>query len=336
MKKHILAICDLEALYACNFMQYMSCKKAVPFEVQAFTSTEKLIETAQKERIEVLLISDRAVDDRIRELPVGQIIILSEGVHDPKLDQYPSIYKYQSSDAVIREVMACYGETVSEPMAVTALKKPVEILGVYSPLGRVLKTSFALTLGQVLAKNRAVLYLNLEEYSGFEQLFQRNFDSNLSDLLYYLKQRQKNLTHRIGQIVESVNNLDYIPPAVSPMDIRSAEYRDWDFLLDELELYSSYEVVILDLGDGVDELFRILDRCNRIYMPVLSDSLSQAKIQQFENLLRLWDAVPVLEKIQKVKPPYHKSFGSRSDYVEQLVWSQLGDYVRKVLREEWE
>ena len=61
MKKRILAICDLEALYACNFMQYISQKKSVPFEIQAFTNTEKLIEAAKKERIEVLLISDKAM-----------------------------------------------------------------------------------------------------------------------------------------------------------------------------------------------------------------------------------------------------------------------------------
>lgn len=334
MKKRILAICDLEALYACNFMQYISQKKSVPFEIQAFTNTEKLIEAAKKERIEVLLISDKAMDERIRQLSVGQIIILSEGVHDPKLDQYPSIYKYQSSESVIREVMACYGEAVQEPMEAASLKRPVEIYGVYSPLGRVLKTSFALSMGQILAKKKAVLYLNLEEYAGFEQLLEQNFDRNLSDLIYYMKQRQRNLTHRISQMVQSVNNMDYIPPAVSPADIRNTQYQDWDFLLDELELRSSYEVIILDVGDGVDELYQILGRCNRIFMPVLDDSVSKAKIQQFENLLRLWDAVSVLEKIEKVRPPFHKCTGSGIQYMEQLVWSQLGDYVRDILRKD--
>ena len=204
----------------------------------------------------------------------------------------------------------------------------------YSPLGRVLKTSFALSMGQILAKEKAVLYLNLEEYSGFEQLLEQNFDHNLSDLIYYMKQRQRNLTHRISQMVQSVNNMDYIPPVVSPADIRNTQYQDWDFLLDELELRSSYEVVILDLGDGVDELYQILGRCNRVFMPVRDDAVSKAKIQQFENLLRLWDAVSVLEKIEKVKPPFHKCIGSGMQYMEQLVWSQLGDYVRNILRKD--
>ena len=42
----------------------------------------------------------------VRELGIGKIIILSEGVHPPELDQYSSVYKYQSSSDVIREVIA--------------------------------------------------------------------------------------------------------------------------------------------------------------------------------------------------------------------------------------
>ena len=64
--------------------------------------------------------------------------------------------------------MACYGEEKSlDPVTFPVLKKTMVIIGVFSPLGRCLKTSFALALGQILAKERAVLYLNLESYSGF-------------------------------------------------------------------------------------------------------------------------------------------------------------------------
>lgn len=335
MKKIVLAICDLEALYACNFMEYISRKQGVPFEIQAFTSVEKLKEAAKKEHIEILLISDKAMEEEVKELPVGQIIILSEGVHDPMLDKYPSIYKYQSSDAVIREVMSCYGESVQEarPQGMP-LKKPMEIIGIYSPLGRVLKTSFALTLGQILAKDRAVLYLNLEDYSGFEGLFERNYDSNLSDLLYYVTQKQQGLVYRIGQMTETINNLDYIPPVLSPGDIRAATGEEWNFLLDELEFRSSYEALILDFGNSVDDLYGLMGRCEKIYMPVLSDVVSRGKISQFESILRLWDLVEILEKIEKVKPPFHNCVGSGEEYIQQLVWSQLGDYVRKLLRKD--
>ena len=189
MKRNIFAVCDLEVDYALNFMDYMNRKKNIPFEIQAFTSVENLIAYGKQTHIELLLISGRAMCREVRDLDIGKIIILSEGVHPPELDQYPSVYKYQSSSDVLREVMACYGaekKTVADQIAV--LKKTTEIIGIFSPLGRCLKTSFALTLGQILAKERAVLYLNMEEYSGFEELMGKGFAHNLSDLLYYVRQ----------------------------------------------------------------------------------------------------------------------------------------------------
>lgn len=336
MRKHILAVCDLEEAYARNFMQYLSRKRNIPFQIQAFSSVEKLLEVGNREPIEVLLISDKAMTEEVRRLPIGQLMILTEGVQDPKLEQYPSVYKYQSSESVLREVMACYGNQNVRPTPPPIVKKPMELIGVYSPLGRVLKTTFALTMGQILARDRAVLYINMEDYSGFEELFHKTYESGLSDLIYYMNQQQDGLIHKVTEMVESVGNLDYIPPAVSPMDIREARYRDWLYLLEELELHSSYETVILDMGDGVDELFRLLDDCRKVYMPVTSDVMSQAKISQFEKLLSMWDTADVREKLHKIKLPFHSNFGKGTPYVEQLVWSQLGDYVRQLLREKKE
>ena len=40
----------------------------------------------------------------------------------------------------------------------------------------------------------------------------------------------------------------------------------------------------------------------------------------------------IQEKIRRVKLPYHNDFGRRETYLEQLLWGQLGDYVRQLLK----
>lgn len=335
MKKNIFAVCDLEVEYAFNFMDYLNQKRNLPFEIQVFTTAESLVAYGKENHIELLLISDKAMQREVRELGIGKIIILSEGVHPPELDQYSSVYKYQSSSDVIREVMACYGEEKSlNPVDFPAMKKNMDIIGVFSPLGRCLKTSFALALGQILAKERAVLYLNLEEYSGFEELFGKKFSANLSDLFYYVRQGNENLIHRMNGMIQSVNNLDFVPPVWTPSDIQTVCWEDWERLLQAITLQSSYEVLILDIGGGADENFQLLELCNRIYMPVLNDTMSACKITQFENLLRIWNKEKILEKTEKLHLPFHADNISPESYVEQLVWSQLGDYIRKLLRKE--
>lgn len=334
MKKNVFAVCDLEVDYALNFMEYLNQKRNIPFEIQAFTSVESLVSYGNKAHIELLLISGKAMCAQVRELGIGKIVILSEGVHPPDLDQYPSVYKYQSSANVIREVMACYGADKSlEADTYPVLKKSTQIYGVYSPLARCLKTSFALTLGQILAREKSVLYLNLEEYAGFGELMGKDFEHNLSDLLYYVRQGNQNLICRMNGMIQTVNNLDYIPPVQVPADVRGTAWEVWEQLIREIVLHSSYEVLIIDIGTGIDETFQMLDMCTQIYMPVLSDAISVCKINQFENLLRVWDFTQVLAKIVKVKPPFHMKKSTTENYVESLLWSELGDYVRQVLKE---
>ena len=91
MKKNIFAVCDLEVDYAFNFMDYLNQKRNLPFEIQAFTTAESLLAYGKENHIELLLISDKAMRKEIREIGIGKIIILSEGVHPPELDQYSSV-----------------------------------------------------------------------------------------------------------------------------------------------------------------------------------------------------------------------------------------------------
>ena len=98
------------------------------------------------------------------------------------------VYKYQASDDLLREVMSWY-RPQEIPVLMTAAGRRSRITGVYSPIGRCGKTSFALTLGQVLAREEKVLYITLEEFSGLSALTGTVYTGGLSDLLYYYTQR---------------------------------------------------------------------------------------------------------------------------------------------------
>lgn len=332
MKKQIFAVCDLEAEYARNFMEYLNRKNNLPFEVQAFTSVQSLIAYAKETHVELLLISADAMCDEVRELDISKTVILTEGTRPEELDTYAEVYKYQSSAEIVREVMACYGEEKTVfPMQNPALKRKTELFGVYSPLGRCLKTSFAWTLGQILSEERSVLLISLEEYSGLEKLMQKKFSCTLSDLLYYVRQKNPGVILKLNSMVQSVGQLDFVPPVQSPEDIRGTSWKDWEYLLQELILHGTYEAVVIDMGNGIEELFQMLDLCKFIYMPICVDPVSKSKIRQFENLLNARDYSEVSEKTVKMKLPFCTVESVSADYPQSLVWSTLGDYVRELL-----
>ena len=192
-ERDIFAVCDLEVEYAYHFMEFISKKKSIPLEIRVFTNVQALLDFLQEHQIELLLISENAMCEEIQTQKIGQIVILASGVLPDYLKKYPSVYKYQSSNRVIRETMVCYGESQkNKGKQLRMTSRDVEIIGIYSPVGRTMKTTFALTLGQILAKKKAVLYLNLEEYSGFEYLLEQSYEQNLGDLLYYVRQEEGN------------------------------------------------------------------------------------------------------------------------------------------------
>jgi hypothetical protein len=162
----------------------------------------------------------------------------------------------------------------------------------------------------------------------------RQFDGDISDLMYFSGSGKGNLISKLGGLVQTINNLDYIPPAFSPFDLRSIKCSEWLGLIEDLCSYSSYEVILLDFGEQVDNLPELLNRCGKIYMPVREDSMAVTKIAQYEKVMVAREYEEVLGKTIKLKLPFHSSFGKKEHYVEQLIWSELGDYVRQLIRKE--
>ena len=101
----IFAICDTETEYAFRFMEFLSHRKNIMFEIRVFTTVEKLLDFTKENKIEILLISERSMRDEVACLPVGKLIILTETGRTLGYPDCLNIYTYQSSDIVVREIM---------------------------------------------------------------------------------------------------------------------------------------------------------------------------------------------------------------------------------------
>ena len=88
MKKGVLAVCDPEAVYVYNLMEYIHSRKGEEFEVQAFTGAESLCAYGREREIEMLLIADSVMCDSVKDLNIRKIMILSEGEQIHELSEY--------------------------------------------------------------------------------------------------------------------------------------------------------------------------------------------------------------------------------------------------------
>ena len=209
--------------------------------------------------------------------------------------------------------------------------RKARILGIYSPIGRCLKTSLALTLGQQLARDGKVLYLGLDAFAGFSRLIGNSCKNDLSDVLYFF--RQGDLTvMRLRSIVYTWQEMDYLPPVRYPEDLEQMTGEETGKLLEKLALEMGYEYLVVDVGRPGGSLLPILGACDIVYMPVKEDGISAARLEELDEYLEMVERPYIQEKIRRVKLPYQNDFVRRETYLEQLLWGQLGDYVRQLLK----
>lgn len=328
--KQVMAVYDVDPSYADRFAEVINQREKIPFTVMAFPSLEELRSYALEHPVELLLISSSVSREAVEGIGAGHVVVLADGETVQADREYPSVYKYQSSDNIIREVMVSYCEKEVDAR-LPDLAVRAQVIGVYSPIGRCLKTSFALTMGQLLAKEARTLYLTLEEFTGLSCLTQTQYQSDLSDLMYYYSQGTYS-TLRLNSVVHSIGDLDYLPPARYPEDLAQIKTEKMAELISRIAAESVYETVILDVGTFGRNVIPLLKICQAVYMPVKEDGISAAKLEEFFLLLETSGHGELLEHIHKLKLPYHSSFGRRENYLEELLWGELGDYVRQLIR----
>lgn len=258
-------------------------------------------------------------------------MILCDGEFVPKEEskEESTVYKYQSGDCILQEVMACYCTAPPQP-GLALMAKRALVMGVYSPVGRCGKTSFALTLAHMLGKSQAVLLISLEEYSGFSKLVCGGYDQDLSDV-FYLYQRGDFNWLRLKSMILSSGNVDYIPPVSYGEDLDQIPPEEIKGFLQKIAAESGYERIIVDMGHMGKGAVSLFEACDVVYMPVLDDLVSAAKLEDFEEYLKAADDRGIGEKIQKLRLPAVRMMASRGKYMEQLIWGEMGDFVRKLL-----
>ncbi len=326
---NILAVCALERNYVSRLADFLNKKGVFSFPAIPFDDIQKLKAYGETHHIEILLLGEEMLD-YVSEVAAAQIIILSEEVNYINQER-DFIFKYQSAPQILKALLGLYtnqDKCIIQPLVKKGNSK-TQFIGVYSPVKRCLQTSFSLTMGQIFAKKSKCLYLNFENFSGFRTMA-GVFAHDFMDLMYFLKDDRERFIYKFKSMTENVGGLDFIPPAVSFLDLEQIECSQWLTLLNAIEEDLDYDTVILDLSDSIRGLFTILEKCGHIYMITKPDGIAMAKIEQYEQMLMLVKKEHLINKIKKCEVPYLKKLPVQ---IEELPYSQLAEFVKKILCE---
>lgn len=279
MNERNLVICDREIRYADSLGENISMRKDLAVKVYICSNLEKVSELSEQKRIHILVVDEAYTYKERSQIDAMQVFVLARGKVTDLGEEECQVGKYQCADEIIREIFEMYIDKTKENVMRSMRKDRARLLAVYSPIHRLGKTTFAQALGRECAKKKRVLYLNLEEYAGITG----EEGLTLGDLFYYMKQGNGNLGIRLQAAVKKQEEMDYLMPIPIAKDLKEVSEKEWRMLLNEIVENSIYEMVILDMSESIQGLWDILEQCDRIYMPILEDDVSQSKLKQYDD-----------------------------------------------------
>ena len=306
----LLAICDRETILVKTLSAYL--KDRFHFPIMAFDDADRFL-AFEKEREEedICLIGEDFLDAFQTEQLLTKVrrpLYLTEAKNSS------GIYKYQSIHEMAKAILKLCEEEALLPVKGTAATE-TKLIAFYSPAHHMLQSSIALTMGQILAKNKKVLYLNFEPYSGF------------------LQEDAEKFRCRLESMVEMTGNLYYLPPVFSYPDMEEIDEKTWQAFLRKIIRETDYEVIILDLTEQVRGLFSLLELCDEIYSCIPKDGLAMAKMEQYKKLLSHIKKEDLLSKTKECKIPVFKEFSYQAAL---YTHTELADYVQKLMEKEEE
>jgi len=329
LNSNILVLYDKEEEYARHMSEYLKTHREVPWRVHTYTDEESLMEYMKTGKAELLVVAENAYSDGIKELASAKVILLNEsGV--VRWENVRNVNKYQCAEDVYREILSEYMEALQEPLPKLQSDSAARVIGFFTPVHRCLQTTFALTMGQILAMKSRVLYLNFEYCAGMNELLADVRTRDLADLVYFLNTDKDKFLLRMQTIVMKKGRMDYIPPVKAGATLAAIREEEWMELLKRIVQSGEYDYLILDLSESLQGLLEILRSCTRIFTLIRDEKAARGKVSQYERLLAAAEYEDILAKTSKYKPP---RFRKIPEEIEMYSRGEIAEYVNRIVGE---
>ena len=347
MTKRKIAICDSDALYRERFAAYLLSHKSEEMDIHVFSTIDIFLENMQKEDYDLVLLEESmgkiAAEAGGLKMPV---LILTSDVGEYVAEEVPQMAqtvqdsqekkkiwepsytsKFQPMDAMLRKIYLMTDTKEHRKRGQYALSE-MEVVGVCSPIHHEMQQLFSIVHAMQMSGQKRILYLNFLEYSGFLELFAQNCEYDMGDLIIRL--RNGKLTSELfRQCVYEMRDISYIAPFQNPENIQEFCLQDYQLLLGYLAEYTDYEMVIVDLGGGMKSVLHLLAECSHIFCLMKDGFFYQCQLKEFLEYAQKMGEEALLQKMEIIEFPYSaKWIKGGTNLIEQLNWSEFGDFVR--------
>lgn len=292
-------ICDSEEDYAIRLMDYLAARPELYVQVRAFTSSGEAAEFAGQNPVAVLLMDESFPPEERDKIAADNVFVLAGDGRVSVGSREQMLYKYRPARALLDHILEACLDRQDNSVFRRIRKKNRRLVAVYSPAPCTEQTRKAVALGKCLAENANVLYLNLQEYAGWEAVTEIRQEHSLEDLIYYVRQGDENLGIRAGAMAGQLEQLAYLEPMKVSRDVKDVTWEEWSTLLTQILEESMFETVIVEPGESMQGLWEFLGWCQEIYVYTVKGDMGEAKLAQFEENLRLLGKEEIIKRMKR-------------------------------------
>lgn len=324
------AICDRDQEYLKMLQAYLLKRNPTDFTVLIFDTINKALEASKEESFEILLIGEEIYDINVTKIDAAKIYILQED-GTKGITGYCTVAKYQSMERMIAQVLAEFALDDNCTTTNRCSKNKTSLISFYAPDRHKGQSVAALCTAELLAdEGHRVLYINLLPFSGFEELMQTSYESDITDFMYFVLNHSDKLSYKLDSLKRCIHSVDYLPPALDYADLLAIGRKEWEQFLNLLLYSSDYDWIILDLSEVCQGFYDMLEKSETIYL--LTDNTTiyaQAMLTHFKKLLQAKEHAKILQQITEFTLPAHWEEQCRG--LENLTSSSVAIRMKGVL-----
>lgn len=278
-----VGICDSNIRYSLGFMEYMNLFGKNQLKVFSFSEVSAVQEYLVNHSLDILMIDESYLN--YGEWPRDcEVIFLTENEILSKEKTF--IFKYQNMDLIAEILLQKHKQKVEMTTDNSGF------IAVYSPLGRCGKTHFALSL---CSKKSNYIYVGFEEYSSFfEKAFSEERRCQVDEFLYYLLSHNEKIMDVIETVLKDEQEVKMLHSFHRYSDLKELKRKDFEWFLGVFLEKKIKGKIVFDIGGGSLFDLSILKVMERIYVPILHDSVSENKLEHFRNILTkdIYEGIP--------------------------------------------
>lgn len=309
MKKILVAMFDHEG-YTKRLAAYMNHHQNAMMDIRLFTNEESLRHFLKQGPVEMLLVGEHDWDPCWeQDTDIRRLIFLSDGDVVREGMNRPVIFKYQSAESIVQELLAVIADDDGMQVRTQRVASDhVEFIGVYSPYGGAGVSTFSYDMAREYGMQYTTLYLNLEPFHGmpghgiskWKEYTPMEENRGMSELIFYLRQHKEKVAVKLQSLIQAQDGIAVVRAVEDYRDLYSMTVSDMQRLLRVLAEETEYQKIFFDIGCISECSLELMRCCDVLYLPKAHSEIQHNKQTAFEQLLIREGDREMLERIRFV------------------------------------